>query len=207
VLRPADLDHLVYGCHDLERGMDRIEKLLGVRPARGGRHPGYGTHNAVASVASRTYLEVIAPDPSVPTPGRGHPFGLDSLGEPRLATWALRVDAIAAVAGAAWLGRVEAGARRTTDGTLLSWRLTDPYVMPLGGVLPFLIDWGETPHPAEAAPRAGTLLALRIEHPDPQGVRAALASLGVPAAMDVRRAGAAALVARLETGGGVVELR
>ncbi len=114
---PGGIDHLVYGCRDLELGKDRIEGLLGVRPVHGGRHPDYGTHNALVSLAPQTYLEVIAPDPGARTPRRGNPFGLGSVREPRLVTWALRVDAIAAAAAAGGLGGVEAGARRTPDGT------------------------------------------------------------------------------------------
>ncbi len=69
----------------------------------------------------------------------------------------------------------------------------------------FLIGWGGTPHPAEAAPRAGTLLEFHIEHPDPESVRAALASLGVD--VEVRPSESVALVARIEGERAVVELR
>jgi hypothetical protein len=195
----------VYACRDLERGMDRIEALLGVRPARGGRHPSYGTHNALVSIGAETYLEVIAPDPTVPRPDRGTPFGLDSVRGPRLVTWAVRVEGIAEAAAAAGLGEVARGARRTTDGTLLTWELTDPHAMPLGGAVPFLIRWGDTPHPAGAAPRAGTLVGFRIEHPDPGRVRAALALLRLD--VEVTPASTGALVALVETDRGAVELR
>jgi len=185
--------------------MDRIEALLGVRPARGGRHPRYGTHNAVVSIAAETYLEVIAPDPAAQPPDRGAPFGVDAVRVPRLVTWALRVEAIAEAAAAAGLGEVEHGARRTTDGSLLTWELTDPYAMPLDGAVPFLIRWGATPHPAGAAPRAGTLVGLRIEHPHPEQVRAALGPLRVE--VEVTAAETTVLEALVRTGRGVVELR
>jgi len=185
--------------------MDRIEALLGVRPARGGRHPSYGTHNALVSIGAETYLEVIAPDPTARPPDRGTPFGLDSVRVPRLVTWALRVEAITEAAAAAGLGTVAPGVRRTPDGTLLTWELTDPYAMPLDGAVPFLIRWGDTPHPAGAAPRAGTLVGFRIEHPDPGRVRAALAPLRLD--VEVTAAGTAALVALIGADRGVVELR
>ena len=49
--------------------------------------------------------------------------------------------------------------------------------LPLGGAVPLLIDWGTTPHPGSTAPRAGTLLALDIEHPEPHRIEAALTLL------------------------------
>jgi Glyoxalase-like domain len=53
------IDHIVFGCSDLERGMDEIEQLLGIRPVPGGRHIQFGTHNALLSLGPATYLEVI----------------------------------------------------------------------------------------------------------------------------------------------------
>jgi hypothetical protein len=176
------IDHLVYAAPDLDAGVAEIERLLGVRPAAGGRHPHWGTRNALLSLGPRSYLEVVGPDPEAPAPARGRLFGVETLDCPCLVTWALRCEAIeevAARAGAALVGSVETGCREAPDGTLLTWNLTDPYAMPLGGTVPFLIAWGDTPHPAAAAPSAGTLAGLRIEHPDPAEVRAALSVLGV----------------------------
>jgi hypothetical protein len=207
----ARLDHLVYAAPSLDQGMSRIESLLGVRPTFGGRHPRYGTHNALLSLGLTTYLEVIALDPQAAEPAVRAAFGLDDLAEPRLTTWALRTsrierDAAAATAGAATsgLGAVEAGARETADGILLSWRLTDPSAMPLEGAVPFLIDWGATPHPAGTAPAGGELITFRIEHPHPDKVRSALAALGALA--DVEAGDRVRLVATIRTARGVVEL-
>lgn len=206
-LPPADhgIDHLLYGAPALAGGADRIGRLLGARPAPGGRHPSYGTRNALLALGPRCYLEVIAPDPGLPTPERGIGFGLQGLSAPRLVTWAMRHPAIETAAVAADLGPVEAGRRERADGTLLSWRMTDPYADRMGGVLPFLIDWGETPHPAASAPCAGRLLTLRVEHPTPEAAREALKRLG--SEVDVHRGGEPRLVAHVETPDGIVELR
>lgn len=199
------IDHLVFAAPRLEAGMDAVERRLGMRPVPGGRHPAFGTHNALVALGPRTYLEVIAPDPGLDPPSRGRVFGVDGVLEPRLVTWALGDETIDATAAAArGLGPVESGRREQPDGTVLAWRLTDPYAMPLDGTVPFLISWGSTPHPAASVPRAGSLCGFRIEHPDPDRVRRALAALGVEAA--VRKAGTVRFVARIATPSGETDI-
>jgi hypothetical protein len=63
---------------------------------------------------------------------------------------------------------VSNGHRRTADGTTLRWRATSN--ARTAGVIPFLINWGNTPHPAASAPSGLHLESLRIEHPDPESV-------------------------------------
>lgn len=206
----AGADHLIYGAPDLERGVEEVERRLGVGPAAGGRHPQYGTRNALLALGPETYLEVMAPDPELPPPDRGRLFGLDDLQRPRLVTWALRRETIEEAAadardGEVELGPVQAGSREQPDGTSLTWRLTDPYATPAGGVVPFLIAWGETPHPARGAPDGGELVGLRAEHPEPGAAREALAALGVE--MQVERGGRPGLIATIRAGNGRVELR
>lgn len=203
------IDHLVYAVTDLDGGKDEIERLLGVRPVDGGRHPTFGTHNALLSLGATTYLEIIARDPEVSMPERGLPFHLGRLEDSRLATWALRSEMIveraaAAKSGGLDTGAVESGSRRLSDGSLLSWQLTDPYAMPLDGAAPFLISWGTTPHPAETARFGGKLTEFRLEHPEPDRVRHALEVLG--GKLDVSKADAIRLVACVETASGLVEL-
>jgi hypothetical protein len=205
----ADIDHLIYAAPDLDEGMDAIEAILGVRPARGGHHPHFGTHNALLSLGPSTYLEVIARDPGLPRPERGVLFGLDSIRAPGLVTWVLRREdldeaVVAAAAADVELGAVSAGSRKTPDGGVVAWRVTVPYAMPLGGAVPFLIAWGDTPHPAVSAPAAGTLVGLSIEHPEPTRLRPTLAALG--ADVDVSRGPRVRLAARVATHRGEVEL-
>ena len=56
-------DHFVVGISDLDKGMNLIEEMTGVRPVYGGVHPTIGTHNALISLGDHTYLEIIAPNP------------------------------------------------------------------------------------------------------------------------------------------------
>lgn len=203
------IDHLLYGAPDLDEGTRGIERLLGARPVPGGRHPTYGTRNAVLALGPACYLEVIAPDPELPTPARGIGFGLQGLSAPRLVTWAMRHPAIGAAAARAGLGAVRAGRRERADGTVLSWRMTDPYAERMDGVIPFLIDWGDTPHPAATAPSGGRLVEFRLEHPSPDRVRDRLEGLGVAGPemdVDVGRGDEPRLVALITAGDRTVEL-
>lgn len=203
------VDHLVWAVPVLEDGVALMERLTGVGAGPGGRHPRFGTHNALLSLGEDTYLEIIAPDPDAPPRSGGLVFGMDGIREPRLATWALRredleVSAEAAARAGCPLGELQSGFRDRTDGVRLTWRLTDPFAMPMGGVVPFLIAWGDTPHPASSAPVAGALMEVSVEHPDADGVRRVLEALGVEARVD--RAPAPRLRARLSTARGIVEL-
>jgi catechol 2,3-dioxygenase-like lactoylglutathione lyase family enzyme len=51
---PADLDHLVFTCADLDAGIAWAERTFGVRPVRGGAHPQWGTHNVLAGCHLRS---------------------------------------------------------------------------------------------------------------------------------------------------------
>lgn len=210
----AAVDHLVWAAPDLERASDEIADLLGVEPAPGGAHPAWGTRNRLLSLGPATYLEVIGPDPRADPEllARGpEVFGIAGLTGPRLVAWAAKATELealrerAAEAGLP-LGPALDGSRRTPDGGELRWRLTDPLVVAAEGLVPFFIDWGDTPHPGVSAPPAGTLVELSGEHPQPEPVRRALAWLGIEG-VPVRPGPAPRLVARIETAEGVVELR
>jgi hypothetical protein len=197
---PQGIDHLVYACADLETGSDNIERLTGVRPATGGRHPGFGTHNALLSLGPGCYLEIIARDHTLPAPAQGALVDLPPGGNAGLRTWVYRTGNIAELAASsraagAGIGGVQSGSRETPDGHRLSWQLTDPYAMPMQGAVPFLIDWGSTTHPSRVAPAGGQLRGFRIEHPEPGKVRNALALLG--AEVEVAAADAFRLVASI----------
>lgn len=197
------VDHLVYAAPDLEHACDRLEALFGMRPVRGGRHARWGTHNALLAVGPRAYIEAIAPDPERSDAALPTLFGIDTLPAPRLVAWAAatRDFGEGAVLGA---GEVLEGSRRRPDGSLLEWRMSDPETVAGDGLLPFLVDWGKSRHPAIDAPRAGTLTRLRATHPDASPIAQALASAGLP--MAVANAKEPSLTATFDTLRGPVEL-
>lgn len=187
---PVILDHLVFACDDLPSGVEQVAGLLGVGPVEGGRHPAWGTRNALLGLDRQAYLEVVGPDLSVPAPPGGRGLGVEGAGSGRLVTWAARpasiTDAVARSAEVGVdLGAVVPGSRRTADGSLLEWVMTDPAADRLTGVVPFLLDWGRSPHPSVALSAAGlvagSVVGLRLRHPRPELVRRALEVVAVPA--------------------------
>jgi hypothetical protein len=202
------IDHLVYAVASLPATIADVAERFGVRAQAGGKHTGLGTHNALLALGPRTYLEIIAPDPEQPEPSMPRPFGLDRVSHGRLAGWALACDDIdAAVARARNHGydpgEVTDGRRVSPTGTALRWRMTSSQAT--GDLIPFLISWGDTEHPAASAPRGLTLEACYIEHPDPASLAPLLTALG--ADVQIKPAAAAALVARLGGPNGRMVLR
>ena len=89
---------------------------------------------------------------------------------------------------------------------MLRWRATDGDRP--DDLVPFLIYWGDTEHPARSAPPGLSLQSLRIEHPDPASVTPALMALGAGIdVIPVTSAAAPALVATLSGPAGTSILR
>jgi len=183
------LDHLAYGTPDLEKAARELGDALGIKPLPGGQHIGQGTRNYLLPLEGGSYLELIGRDPDQEDFTGVRPFGLNDLTQPRLAAWAIRVEGIERRVAEARAkgydpGSIRSMSRRRPDGSLLSWRLTDPIGNAVPILIPFLIEWGTASHPsATSGPRA-RLIEFRVESPDPEPVRQALAALGVEAPVD-----------------------
>jgi len=202
------IDHLVYKAADLAGAVAEVEELLGVRARAGGQHIGLGTHNALLTLGPQIYLEIIAPDPGQPEPSVPRPFGLDGISRGGLIGWAIACQDIdAAVADARRRGydpgEVADMQRTGPTGAVLRARLT-LNVMP-GGLVPFLISWGDTEHPARSAPHGLILESFHLEHPNPASLAPLLTALGADA--EIRPAATPALIARLSGPNGSTVLR
>jgi len=187
-----------------------LEKRLGVRAAPGVQHPGRGTRNALIALSDRAYLEIVGPDSSQPDANSPRWFGVDAIATPCLVTWAAKGTALHELSADAArrgvrLGPVVSGSRQASGGKLLRWRFTDPATVVADGLVPFFIDWGDSPHPAASAPRGPVLVALRGQHPKPAEVKRALSTLAIN--LPVERGPRPALIASLKTDRGEVELR
>ena len=204
------IDHLIYGTPDLAATVDELESLVGLRASSGGQHMGEGTHNALYSLGAGTYLEIMAPDPRQPDPNRPRWRGIDDLTEPRLIAWVAKqanLDRVAATAASQGidLGAVLTGGRTRPDGSTLAWQVTDPHVTIADGIVPFFIDWGDSPHPSADAVQGLTLRGLRAEHPDPISSQEVLHKLNLQ--LQVTTGSEPALIATIESPRGSIELR
>ncbi len=207
------LDHLVVAGATLAQAIEYIADLTGVVPRPGGQHVPIGTHNALVRLGDKTYLELIAIDPTLPKPARSRWFDLDdtamqvALAErPRLVGWLARTNDIERTVAKA--GYAPGTIHPMTRGDF-RWRITipDDGRRPGEGVLPGLIQWDVEKHPADGLPRDGVaLVELAASHPDPQMIRKALASIGLQDAIRVTFGSPARLAAMLRTPRGLVTL-
>jgi len=206
----VECDHVVYAVTNLAEGIAEIEALTGVQATPGGQHQGIGTRNALMDFGNGSYLEIIGPDPDQPEPAEPRPFCIDQLSHGHLAAWAARtsdLDTVVATARAAGYdpGDVRDMSRATPEGALLEWRLATLMERQLVEIVPFLIDWGSTPHPSKSCATGCRLLSLRAVHPDVERLSSQLAAVG--ATIDVDHGAAAELIAELDTPKGRVILR
>ena len=202
------IDHVIYAAPHLETAVSDLEARLGVRAAGGGQHTGQGTHNRLLALGAMTYLEIIAPDPRQGEPVRPRPYGVDGVEAARFVGWALTCDDIEQArtqARAAGFdpGEVIEGHRLTSTGDMVRYRITSNALT--AGVVPFLIGWGDTPHPAASAPAGLVLTSVRVEHPDPSTVLGPLHAVG--ASVEVRQSAEAALVVGIGGPRGAAVLR
>jgi hypothetical protein len=199
------IDHLVLATPHLESTAAEVGAAWGLTLTPGGSHVGLGSRNELTGLGDGTYLEVVGPDVMQPAPSVPRPFGIDALAAARLVTWCARptrplheVIADAAAAGID-VGPSAAMSRRRPDGVLLEWLLTPPHLdEPHHGVLPFLIDWQQSPHPTASLPHEATLVTLRLTHPHPDLVRRFVDILGGDARIEVTE-GPAGLQAQFDT--------
>jgi Glyoxalase-like domain len=209
---PADLDHMLLGVSDLDKGIEWFEKRSGVRAVAGGVHPGRGTRNALLALGLRRYLEIIAPDPQqagTPASKQYWAARLPPLQEPRLIGWAAHTGDLAAIArnaAAAGIATDEPrdGSRARPDGKVLRWKsfgLKDDR----NGLLPFFIEWSrDTVHPSQDAPSGCKLLGFIAESPHAEQVSSDANRLGVEFA--VRRGQAPLFLARIHGKKGEFEI-
>ena len=200
------VDHLIYAAPDLATAVADVQERFGVRAQSGGKHLGLGTHNALLALGPQTYLELIAPDPEQPWPSMPRPFG--GVTHVGLVGWAIACDDIdGAVAKARSHGcdpgEVIDGQRVGPTGTVLRWRST-PFAL-ADGLVPFLICWGDTEHPARTAPSGLILECVQIEHQDPPSLSPLLTALG--ADVEIKQATAPALAAHINGPNGSKVLR
>ncbi|GAA4415177.1 VOC family protein [Georgenia halophila] len=179
---PRYLDHVVVTTPDLAAAVRDLESATGVAPEPGGVHPTFGTRNYLVTFGGDRYLEILGADPENHGFTGIRPFGVDDVTGTATSTWAIHPPDISGAVTAARAAGIDPGepydgSRRTADGTLLQWRLTKDHAEP-SGVVPFLLDWGETVSPARTTTPQLGLVELVASHPEPARIRSVLTALG-----------------------------
>ena len=167
-------DHLAVSALTMAEGVAAVEAALGLSLSAGGQHPNMATHNRLIGMGD-LYLEVIAPDPSLPRPKWPRWFDLDGFsGPPRLTNWVTASDAIAVDLAQSPVGtgvpvNLARGDYRWTMAVPADGRL------PFDGGFPALIQWHGNLHPARTLPDCGLRLRrFEIAHPQATALREAL---------------------------------
>lgn len=174
------VDHVLWASPDLDDGVAALRDRTGFAAVPGGSHPGWGTRNALVGLGGE-YLEVLATDP-VQEGGwlADEVRGLDG---PTMSRWALRSDdldgLVARVRSAGLRTDPVAMSRTTPAGVTLRWRIAVVHGHGLGRMVPFVIDWLDTPHPTTSLAPQGSLVEVAIGHPSPGALRGVLDVLGV----------------------------
>jgi len=202
------VDHLLLGAADLNQGLVLVKEKTGLSPVIGGSHPGVGTRNALLSLGSRQYLEIIAPDPAQQV--FMYQTDLRELQEPRLITWAAATRDIGTTAQRARHAGLEVigprdGSRKKPDGEVLHWKtlgIKNSFTSSAVAPIPFFIQWGEgVQHPSQDAATSCRLESLEFVHPESAQVAEMLRKLGIKA--KVKPGQEARLTATLRTPEGI----
>jgi hypothetical protein len=199
----AALDHIAITAGSLDEGVQHVAAALGVDLDPGGQHPAMGTHNRLLSLGPGCYLEVIAPDPDAPHPGRPRWFRLDDRkGPPRLTNWVLRTGDLDTALSVSPDG---AGTPIPLSRGQLSWRMAVPADghLPFDDLFPALIQWQGIAHPSLMLPDRGLrLTGLTLIHPDAAQLDRALEPFRPLPDVAVIPGDAPRLVARIDTPAG-----
>ena len=182
------VDHVVVAINDLDKGMELLEEMTGVKPVYGGAHPNLGTHNALISLGDRSYLELLAPNPAVSREDIAPEMTLyiDAIEKIETLTpilWAVGTTDMAATRGALAdagivLPEPNPGSRRKPDGSLLQWQGAT-LEKGQSAATPFFIEWGEGSSPALDSPHGCQLRELNLASADVDALQKLLDTLSL----------------------------
>lgn len=153
--RVSTLDHVIWATPDIESLAVALRRDHGLVTLPGGRHPAWGTRNAIVPLDG-AYLELVQVDDD-DAPMVGFTARVADVADAGggLALWCERVEDIghqAAVRGY----EVVPGTRENDDGSLLSWQVAGIPQACAAPVLPFLIQWDDL---------AAMPGAIAVDHP------------------------------------------
>jgi len=204
------IDHIVYAVPHLDTAIDKVEKLLGIRPTIGGRHLSRGTKNALLNLGNRQYLELIAKD-STNTTFKGTAWmSVDTIKQPTMVRWSIlsnnlyKDQEILEVHGQR-RGPSFRGSRKTPTGQTLAWDMILPSLESKVDIVPFMTDWSSSDtHPTDALPSALELEALICYHPNPSYIQPIFDHLEID--LIIQESDDIAIKARIASPNGIVIL-
>jgi hypothetical protein len=94
--------------------------------------------------------------------------------------------------------------RDRLDGVRLNWTILYLEDLRFGEAIPFVIDWGTSPHPSESVPAGCQLRSFAVLHPEAERLARLYGSLDIP--VPVKRGAYPGFVAELMTPNGDVVL-
>lgn len=172
------LDHLTVIAPTLAEGVEHVRQCIGIEVPFGTRHLYMGTHNHRLQLGGNSYLEIVALDPNGINPGRARWFGVDDQRQVRL-DWDQKRRLRGWVAAVSCIEHLVS--QRPDFGQVVPLPFDEPEFafaipadgsLPLGGLLPSLIDHREDPTRMSDIPDLGArLVSLSLEHPEPKNVR------------------------------------
>jgi hypothetical protein len=162
--REENIDHIILGINDLNKGIAQFKELTGVEPVVGGIHPNSFSQNALVALDHDIYIEIMAPRPdAVNVPAEFLAYEkLTPIG------WAVRThNSIETKKKLKAAGIIASnrkhGSRSKPDGTLLNWTTFD---IDTRYDFPFFIEWGaSTVHPSISSPAGCTFQSFDINTP------------------------------------------
>ncbi|MEM9705209.1 MAG: VOC family protein [Pseudomonadota bacterium] len=200
------IDHILISCANVQKSKQSFSDKFGAPFEIGGAHPGQGTMNALGSFGDGAYCELIGPDPNQ----SAQPHWLKNATDGALFHWAANCSNLSAVAeileqnGLGHSGVID-GQRNAENGALLKWRVLFPEPSAFGALLPFFIDWQDTPHPSQSSPVIGSLKTLSFITPTMEKQKDLFSELGFSA--DIEHGNTAGLQATISTVNGDVRIR
>ena len=203
------IDHVILGINDLQKGIEELERVTGVRAVFGGAHPGRGTQNALISLGGEHYLEILAPNPE-DRESKEPLAELQGLAALTPVGWAARADDLPALqqtlrSRGIRTGEIRPGARNRPDGSRLAWK-TLGFAPPASPLLPFFIEWDPgVAHPSTTSPAGCRLTGFALEAPAPETLRETLRAAGLQ--VEVREGKESRLRITLSCSRGNVEFR
>ncbi len=204
------IDHIVYAVHDLEQGMQQIEKLLGIAPIFGGYHTNQGTKNAVLNLGNQCYLEIITIDHENKNISAPRWMGVDFLTSSQITRWSLKSkylsrDSIVIKNYNNSMGTIHGGQRKMSDGNLLTWEMILPLAEPEVEVVPFMTDWQNSEvHPTESLEEKCQLLELNVFHPTPELIQPVFDELDIH--LNISKSEIPSIKIKVQCPNGIIEI-